>query len=209
MSLARPPQASFTQEYASGATASWSANPVNWVQAVGAGSIAVTNEDGSTASFTCVGGEVIPGTFTALTGNTCTRIRAGGGGSAAPSSAVAAGAPVNLAGGSTYVTGALPTANETFWNTAAAQTSNFTAAADTLYDVTASPTAVTVTFPAVSANAGRRIAIFNGGTTAAVMTPNGSDAVTNTGATGATAAGPAAGVLLVLTADPTSGRWLR
>lgn len=43
-----------------------------WVQAVGPGVLTLTCEGGATFVRHCLGGEVYPGSFTALTGNTCT-----------------------------------------------------------------------------------------------------------------------------------------
>ena len=48
-----------------------------WIEVVGSGTLAVTNEDGSTGTFTCVGGEKIAGVFRAITTCTVTRVRVG------------------------------------------------------------------------------------------------------------------------------------
>lgn len=94
------------------------------------------------------------------------------------------------------------------WKTAAAQTAPFTAAIDTLYAYVVSTAAWAITFPAISSNDGHRIGVFNNGTTAAILTPNGNDAIGGTAASAATAAGPAAGVLTIYTANAATGRWL-
>lgn len=96
------------------------------------------------------------------------------------------------------------------FKTAAAQTALFSAAIDTLYAVVVATAAFAVTFPALgSSNDGHRIGIFNNGTTAATLTPTGSDAIGGTAASGATAAGPAAGVLSIYYANVATGRWLK
>jgi len=142
MSIGFPPNAPpFTKQYASAVLADWSSNPAAWIQVVGAGTVAVTLNDGNdtAASFTCDGGEVILGCFASMTTNSATRVRAGNGtppvsmvatinalnGASVPAAgALTTGnvaqvdgaasityAPVNIAGGANYVTGILPYAN--------------------------------------------------------------------------------------------------
>lgn len=75
---------SFTIEYTSSSTF-----PVNfdtpaiglarWFQVVGAGTVVVTNEDGSTGTFVCGGGEIFSGGYRQLVSMTCTRVRMGNG----------------------------------------------------------------------------------------------------------------------------------
>lgn len=56
-----------------------------WLQVVGSGTVQVENEDGSTGSFVCGGGEVLPGAFRKLKSiGTCSRVRAGSGNPPAP-----------------------------------------------------------------------------------------------------------------------------
>lgn len=198
---------SFVAQLASGVTASYASNPITWIQVIGAGTVTATCEDGSSATFTCLGGEVIPGVFSAVTANSATRLRVGNG--QAPNSSVSAGAPLNLAGGSTSVTGLLPTTNYVPLNTAASQAAAFSATVDTIYPYAVSTAAFAITFPAITAaNDGHKIGLFNNGTTAATLTPTGTDAIGGTAASSATAAGPAAGVYTTYTANVATGRWL-
>jgi hypothetical protein len=48
-----------------------------WIDVVGSGVVAVTNADGSTGTFNCLGGEKITGSFRAITTCTVTRVRVG------------------------------------------------------------------------------------------------------------------------------------
>lgn len=94
----------YTREFNSGSTypvdfddRSSNPNPAlaKWLQVIGAGTVVVQNEDGSTGTFVCGGGEVIPGTFRRLTSiGLCTSVRAGSGTPPAP-----------LSGGSVATTG--------------------------------------------------------------------------------------------------------
>lgn len=68
-------------------TREYTAGPVNfdasggslprWFQVVGSGTVVIVNEDGTTGTFVCVGGEVLTGAFRSLTSMTCTRLRFG------------------------------------------------------------------------------------------------------------------------------------
>jgi len=89
----------WTQDYASSETATFGGTVVNgvpssayptWMQVYGAGTVVMTNEDGTDGTYTCLGGELITGTWTALVSTTCTNIRLGSGGgpAGAPSSPV-------------------------------------------------------------------------------------------------------------------------
>lgn len=75
----QPNAASWTKQYASAATADWSTNPATYIQVVGAGTVVATNEDGTTATMICAGGEVFPGVFTALVSTNATYVNAGNG----------------------------------------------------------------------------------------------------------------------------------
>lgn len=58
-----------------------------WMQVVGAGTVVVVNEDGSTATLVCTGGEVFPGTIKSVTSSSVTRLRVGTGDPPPPSPA--------------------------------------------------------------------------------------------------------------------------
>lgn len=75
----RPDALAWTKQYASGQTADWSANEATWIQVVGSGTVVATNDDGTTMTRVCAGGEVIPGVFSALVSTNATYVNAGNG----------------------------------------------------------------------------------------------------------------------------------
>lgn len=68
-----------------------------WIQVVGPGLVSVVNEDSTTATFTCVGGEVIVGAFQSLTAMSATRVRVGSAGTPMPGGAAGAAGPNQFA----------------------------------------------------------------------------------------------------------------
>ncbi len=79
----------FTAEYTSSSTFpvifdTASTGLARWFQVVGAGTVVVENEDGSTGTFVCGGGEVLPGAFRKLVSMSCTRVRMGNGPAPSP-----------------------------------------------------------------------------------------------------------------------------
>src|SRR5512138_820750 len=50
-----------------------------WMQVVGAGAVVVVNEDGSAATFNCVGGEILSGAIREVTSSGVTRLWVGTG----------------------------------------------------------------------------------------------------------------------------------
>lgn len=211
----------WTAQLASGVTAAYSAPSTpqsaslpTWIQVVGSGTVAVTNEDGTTGTFTCSGGETLQGTFLAVTTNSATRLRIGSGNAPPPIAGGVNVQAVNLAGGSGSVTGVLPGTNAAAYaNAGATVTGAFTGVVGTMHKINPSGATFAYTLPAISAtNDGQRIAVVNvsTGTTATVATPTGSDNVGNSAgsATGATAAGPTGGAVKVYTADNTTKAWL-
>lgn len=70
---------SWIKEYASAATADFTGNLAAWVQCVGAGTVVLTNEDGTTFTKHASGGEVYPGSFSALVSTTCAYVLLGNG----------------------------------------------------------------------------------------------------------------------------------
>ena len=101
----QPNAPSWTAQYASAASADWSGNPATYVQIVGAGTVVLVCDDGSTATLECLGGEVFPGVFAALTSTSATYVNAGNGQvpPATPPNGTAAGVAIADAGG--YFTG--------------------------------------------------------------------------------------------------------
>lgn len=193
-----------TVDYTSGSSAdttSFSAsNPAKWIYAYGAGSIVMVDAGGTSRTYTVNGGDDIPGEWTAFTSTTCSRIRAG----------TTSNMPRSIPAFSTTVPG---TALQTWADGGIAATSGFTVAPGTLHKINPNSTTFAITFPAISAsNAGQRVGIVNvatSGTTATILTPTGSDSMGNSvAATGATAAGPTAGLSQVYTADNTVKKWI-
>lgn len=183
-----------------------------WLQVVGAGTVTVVNEDGSSVPLVCGGGEVFYGTVKEITSSTATRVRLGTGQAPpSPPSGINV-APLNLAGGSSSVTGVLPGANVARFANGGVQGAAFTAAVGTMYSVNATGATFSIAMPAISStNDGMAIGFANisTGSTATVLTPSGSDSVGQTGGTGATAAGPAAGLTAQYVADATNHKWLK
>lgn len=131
----QPDAASWTKQYASGQTASWTANKATWVQVVGAGTVVLTNEDGTTATMICAGGEVFPGVFTALVSTNATYVNAGNG--EAPPALVPAGAEESAATSLTTRDSAITS------TVASADTSIVTAESTTTSALTSSATSLT------------------------------------------------------------------
>jgi hypothetical protein len=106
MSDPKTPTKDWKKEYASGASAETFTNPAHWVQIVGAGTLVLTNEDGSTFTKHAVGGEVYPGVFLAFTSSTCAYVVLGTGPlpPAVSPSGTAAGVTIADAGGFTAQT---------------------------------------------------------------------------------------------------------
>ena len=75
----QPNALSWSAQYTSGQTADWSDNYATYIQVVGSGTVVATNEDGTTMTRVCAGGEVIPGVFTALVSTNATYVNAGNG----------------------------------------------------------------------------------------------------------------------------------
>jgi hypothetical protein len=195
-----------TTDYTSGSsadTASFSAaNPAKWIAVYGAGSIVVLDNSATPASktYTVLGGEVIPGEWTAFTSTTCTRVRMTTT-NARPAfgPSLSAVVPANLL--QRYLSGG------------AALAAAFTAAIGTVYLINPSGATFAYTFPAITAgNDGQAIAVVNvsTGSTATVAAPTGIDNVGNSAgtATGATAAGPTGGLTKVYTANNQTKAWL-
>jgi hypothetical protein len=211
----------FTIAYASGATASFaSTNPARWVMALGAGTVVLTNagdaaNDGSTSTATLVltTNQIVPGEWTALVSTSCSSILLGST-STPPPSPISSVLPLNLGGGSNYVSGILPASNvQSYITDASTHTSAFSATIGYAHMINPSGATFAYTLPAVtSKNDGMKIAVINvsTGSTATVAAPTGSDNVGNSAgtATGATAAGPTGGNTKVYCADVSVLAWL-
>lgn len=209
------------------------------VVTAGSGGLVVKSQDGTAQTYAgLIGGDVYYGPFNEITSMTCSKIRVGDGVVAPPNPArasasvngttVPAGgalttgnvlqvngvasttyAPVNVGGGSDYVTGSLPATNQQRYSTAATKTASWTVAVDILYILNTTNTAATATLPAIdTTNDGHIAAMFNAGTTAAVWTPASGDTVGGTAASNATLAGPATGVMKTLVANLATRRWI-
>lgn len=210
----------YTIAYASGSTAAFASNnPARWVVALGAGTVTLTNagdaaQDGSTSSavLPLATNQMMTGEWTALVSTTCSNIIIGSCWPPPPAP-ISSVLPLNLAGGSNYVSGVLPASNAQAYITDATTHSaafNCVIGYQHMIDVSGATFAYTLP-PITSAIDGQKIAIVNvgAGTTATVAAPTGSDAVGNaTGSTGATAAGPTTGAVKTYTANNTLKQWL-
>jgi hypothetical protein len=190
----------YTSASSADTTAFSAANPARCVYAYGAGSIVLLDAGGTSRTYTVNGGEDLMGEWTAFTSTTCSRIRI----------STVATPPRTSPAFSTTVPG---TSLQTWADGGAAATSGFTVAPGTLYKINPNSITFVITFPAISAsNAGQRVGLVNvatSGTTATILTPNGSDSFGNSAAaTAATAAGPTAGLATFYTADNTVHKWL-
>lgn len=105
------------QEYANGTTVAAGSTPkdaagiptlAKWVQAVGAGTLVLSCEGGAVFTRHCNGGEVYPGSYTALTTNSCTYAVMGNG--PAPMPVSPAVSPVTAAGAGPFL--AISVANQ-------------------------------------------------------------------------------------------------
>ncbi len=212
MTVASPPYLPFIVEFV-GATvtptiASLNQGPATWCQVIGAGTVVLVNEAGNSVSLVCGGGEVFVGSFTSITSSTATRVRMGNGLPPVSAPGGVNSYAVNLAGGSASVTGILPIGNAALWVTAVGQSAAFGATIDTLYTMNIVNTATAMTLPDISAsNDGRRIGLYNSGTTTTVVTAGANDAIA-AGSSAGTAAGPAAGLMKTYTASLLLHRWL-
>lgn len=195
-----------TIDYTSGSpadTASYSTNnPAKSIYCYGAGTVVVLDcvgTNGTSRTYTVLGGETIVGTWQAFTSTTCSRIRMSTANMRQAASSVGSTVPGNLV--QSYLSGG------------AALSAAFTAAIGMVYLINPSGATFAYTFPAISAsNDGQKIAVVNvsTGSTATVAAPTGSDNVGNCAgtATGATAAGPTGGNVKVYTANNGVKAWL-
>lgn len=209
-------------------------NPINWVyvSSAGSGGLVVKDQRGVARTYSGLTVDmIVPGPFTELTSMTLAGAWYGSGlppsksdlsaaglnGATVPAGGAlttgnvlyvtAAGAlaygPVQLDGGTNYVTGVAP-----WWATAATQTGTFTAALNTMYNLAVANTAA-VNLPAITAsNDAQKVGFVNVGSTAAVLTPNGTQGIGGTAASSATAAGPVAGRQITYIANAALSRWL-
>ncbi len=209
-------------------------NPIQWVyvSSAGSGGLVVKDQTGVARTYSGLTVDmIVPGPFTELTSMTIagawygsglppskSDLSASGlngatvpaGGSLTTGNALqvtGAGAlgygPVQLDGGVNYVTGIAP-----WFATAATKTTTFSAAIDTIYNLSVT-SAVVVDLPAISAsNAGHAIGFVNIATSVAVLTPNGTQGIGGSAASSATAAGATAGGLRIYIANAALSRWL-
>lgn len=115
MPVLSPPPQPFILEYV-GVTvtptiAAQGEGPATWIQVIGAGTVVAVCEAGNSVPLVCGGGEVFNGSFTSITSSTATRVRVGNGAPPVSSPQGVNAIAVNLAGGSSSVTGVLPNLN--------------------------------------------------------------------------------------------------
>lgn len=212
-----------TIEYLNGAAAditSFSvANPIKSFLAYGAGTVTLldcagANNVGVSRTYTMAGGEVRTGEWQAFTSTTCTRVAVSSSNAPLQALGVSSLLPVNLAGGSNFVTGVLPAGNVQDWvDAGTVAAAAFTAAVNTLYPFAFAATAANIAFPKITAALnGLSIGLVNVGTgaTASTLVPSGTDSIgpVGIGVTGATAAGPTSLKAQRFTPNITLGQWI-